>query len=56
MSDSNIHIVPDDDVISEIVDGSRSHDFVLLRFSRRRTSGKGFAVGRIIAQVTQQMS
>lgn len=55
-SDPIIHIVPDDDVVKQIVHNSKSHDLVILRFSRRHTSGGGLAVSDITAQVTQQMT
>ena len=55
-SDFMIQIIPDDDVVRAIVHTSKSYDLVILRFSRRHTSGGGLAVSNITAQATQQMT
>lgn len=54
--ETSIQIVPSEDVARSILNLSKSHDLVVLRSQRQRTSAGGLAVSNLTTQITQQLT
>ncbi|MBD2314675.1 cation:proton antiporter [Desertifilum sp. FACHB-1129] len=54
-TDSQIQVIPAEDVTKAILEASQSVDLVVLRSLRRRTSGGGLAFDNVATQVVKQL-